>query len=107
MLIKGYSPYVSYLNYLQKKAENKRMAPQANHDSNYGYGNGDREGAEMSYFSSLATFRDVLQAPLQPLIDNLESETYETFERDLFKYERYEEALYRAMSSMLSLGCAL
>jgi type II protein arginine methyltransferase len=28
---------------------------------------------------------------LQPLMDNLQSGTYETFERDPVKYERYEE----------------
>ncbi len=40
-------------------------------------------------------YRDFLQAPLQPLQDNLESSTYETFERDAAKYAAYEEAVYR------------
>ena len=31
-------------------------------------------------------YLDYLQAPLQPLMDNLESQTYETFERDPVKY---------------------
>ena len=35
-------------------------------------------------------FLDYLQVPLQPLGDNLESQTYETFERDPVKYARYE-----------------
>ncbi|GAB4821351.1 hypothetical protein N2152v2_008397 [Parachlorella kessleri] len=46
------------------------------------------------------TYRDFLQArscPLQPLQDNLESATYETFERDATKYSTYEEAVYRAL----------
>lgn len=30
-------------------------------------------------------------------MDNLQSTTYETFERDPVKYERYEEAVYRAL----------
>ena len=30
-------------------------------------------------------YYDYLQAPLQPLMDNLESQTYETFERDPVK----------------------
>jgi hypothetical protein len=34
-----------------------------------------------------------VQAPLQPLQDNLELQTYETFERDLTKYTQYEEAV--------------
>lgn len=42
-----------------------------------------------------ADYRDLLQAPLQPLQDNLESSTYETFERDAAKYIAYEEAVYR------------
>lgn len=38
-----------------------------------------------------------LQSPLQPLQDNLESQTYETFERDGTKYTTYEEAVYRCL----------
>jgi protein arginine N-methyltransferase 5 len=44
-----------------------------------------------------AGYRDYLQAPLQPLQDNLESQTYETFERDGTKYSTYEEAVYRCL----------
>lgn len=44
-----------------------------------------------------ADYRDLLQAPLQPLQDNLESSTYETFERDAAKYNAYEEAVYRCV----------
>ena len=40
-----------------------------------------------------AGYRDYLQAPLQPLMDNLESATYETFEKDASKYACYEEAV--------------
>ena len=42
-------------------------------------------------------YRDFLQAPLQPLQDNLESQTYETFERDSPKYIAYEQAIYCAL----------
>jgi len=38
-----------------------------------------------------------LQAPLQPLQDNLESQTYETFEKDVTKYNCYQEAVRRAL----------
>lgn len=34
---------------------------------------------------------------LQPLMDNLESQTYETFEKDPVKYAQYKEAVYRAL----------
>ena len=33
----------------------------------------------------------------QPLSDNLESQTYEIFEKDPVKYTRYQEAVYRAL----------
>jgi hypothetical protein len=38
-----------------------------------------------------------LQAPLQPLQDNLELQTYETFEKDVQKYAQYEEAVLQAL----------
>jgi protein arginine N-methyltransferase 5 len=43
------------------------------------------------------TNRDFLQTPLQPLHNNLDSGTYETFERDNKKYEQYELAILRAL----------
>lgn len=36
-------------------------------------------------------YQDFLQKPLQPLMDNLGSSTYETFEKDPVKYRNYEE----------------
>ncbi|KZF19464.1 Skb1 methyltransferase [Xylona heveae TC161] len=44
-----------------------------------------------------AGYQDYLQAPLQPLADNLESITYEVFEKDPIKYEWYERAITRAL----------
>lgn len=41
--------------------------------------------------------RDVLQVPLQPLKDNLQSGTYEVFERDPVKYEEYRKAILQAI----------
>ncbi|EEC15894.1 Shk1 kinase-binding protein (Skb1), putative, partial [Ixodes scapularis] len=38
-------------------------------------------------------FEDHLQTPLQPLMDNLESVTYEVFEKDPVKYTEYQGAL--------------
>jgi hypothetical protein len=37
------------------------------------------------------------QAPLQPLQDNLESQTYETFEKDVTKYACYQAAVAAAL----------
>uniref|UniRef100_A0A7I4YC01 Protein arginine N-methyltransferase n=1 Tax=Haemonchus contortus TaxID=6289 RepID=A0A7I4YC01_HAECO len=40
---------------------------------------------------------DVLQVPLQPLADNLDSGVYNTFEQDPVKYRRYREAVELAI----------
>jgi protein arginine N-methyltransferase 5 len=42
-------------------------------------------------------YLDYLQAPLQPLQDNLENATYQVFEKDPVKYVQYEEAVYKAL----------
>ncbi|XP_032238768.2 protein arginine N-methyltransferase 5 [Nematostella vectensis] len=42
-------------------------------------------------------YEDYLQCPLQPLSDNLESQTYEIFERDPVKYAEYQKAIYEAL----------
>ncbi|MCL4145083.1 UNVERIFIED_CONTAM: hypothetical protein GTU68_061219, partial [Idotea baltica] len=43
-------------------------------------------------------FEDFLQSPLQPLMDNLESQTYEVFEKDPVKYLEYERAMVQALT---------
>ena len=47
-------------------------------------------------------YQDFLQSPLQPLTDNLESITYEVFEKDLVKYEWYERAIGAALQDLRS-----
>ncbi|KAK4490880.1 hypothetical protein RD792_001595 [Penstemon davidsonii] len=42
-------------------------------------------------------YRDYLQSPLQPLMDNLEAQTYETFEKDTIKYSQYQRAVAKAL----------
>ena len=44
-------------------------------------------------------YQDYLQSPLQPLTDNLESITYEVFEKDPVKYDLYERAIALALST--------
>lgn len=39
----------------------------------------------------------ILQSPLEPLVDNLQNETYKIFEQDSFKYEQYERAFIKAL----------
>ncbi|XP_024517472.1 protein arginine N-methyltransferase 5 isoform X2 [Selaginella moellendorffii] len=47
-------------------------------------------------------YRDFLQAPLQPLMDNLEAQTYETFEKDATKYDQYQNAVRAALVDRVS-----
>jgi type II protein arginine methyltransferase len=51
-----------------------------------------------------AGYQDYLQAPLQPLADNLESITYEVFEKDPIKYAWYEHAIARALEDWIAEG---
>jgi len=71
----GVLQYVQYLRFLHES----RFPPFDAH-----------ELEEIPYF-------DFLQAPLQPLMDNLESQTYETFEKDSTKYRQYQEAVLQAL----------
>eukprot|EP01091_Cochliopodium_minus_P015932 TRINITY_DN5805_c0_g1_i2.p1 TRINITY_DN5805_c0_g1~~TRINITY_DN5805_c0_g1_i2.p1 ORF type:complete len:381 (-),score=102.68 TRINITY_DN5805_c0_g1_i2:783-1925(-) len=70
----GLRVYVNYLNYLRTT-----RVPYT-----------EQEKFEYPY-------RDYLQVPLQPLMDNLESQTYEVFEQDPVKYAKYELAVYQAL----------
>ncbi|WWC86067.1 uncharacterized protein L201_000938 [Kwoniella dendrophila CBS 6074] len=45
-------------------------------------------------------YADYLQAPLQPLMDDLGSATYDIFERDPVKYRQYEEAITLALADL-------
>ncbi|KAL5699779.1 type II protein arginine methyltransferase [Ranunculus cassubicifolius] len=47
-------------------------------------------------------YRDFLQSPLQPLMDNLEAQTYETFEKDVVKYSQYQRAVCKALVDRVS-----
>ncbi|CAK9828995.1 Protein arginine N-methyltransferase 5 [Anthophora retusa] len=49
-------------------------------------------------------YEDYLQCPLQPLMDNLESQTYEIFEKDPVKYTQYQTAIYQAINEIASRG---
>ncbi|KAI4337395.1 hypothetical protein L6164_015819 [Bauhinia variegata] len=67
-------PYLDYVAYLYQ-----RMDPLP-----------EQERFELGY-------RDFLQSPLQPLMDNLEAQTYETFEKDAVKYIQYQRAVCKAL----------
>ncbi|KAK6534918.1 methyltransferase protein [Arthrobotrys megalospora] len=51
-----------------------------------------------------AGYQDYLQSPLQPLADNLESMTYEVFEKDPVKYNQYEKAVALALQDLHEQG---
>lgn len=68
------TPHLSYLRYLQRNQPPKTIIER--------FGGG---------------FQDYLQSPLQPLTDNLESITYEVFEKDPIKYAWYERAIAQAL----------
>ena len=74
--IKETTPHLNYIRNLQRKQPPRTTVER--------YGDG--------------YYQDFLQAPLQPLTDNLESITYEVFEKDPIKYDRYEKAVTRALS---------
>lgn len=47
-------------------------------------------------------YLDQLQRPLQPLADQLEFQTYETFEKDPIKYMQYQKAIFLALRNCIS-----
>ena len=51
-------------------------------------------------------YEDYLQTPLQPLMENLESQTYEIFEKDPIKYKEYQNAVYKALIDRVPEECA-
>ena len=53
---------------------------------------------------TLNNYLDVFQIPLQPLKDNLQSQTYECFEDDVAKYNLYEKALFEAFVNFKETG---
>lgn len=77
----GPTPHLEYLRYLQRKQPTKTLL--------------QRFGAG---------YQDYLQSPLQPLTDNLESITYEVFEKDPVKYDLYYQAIVQALSDWREQG---
>ena len=67
--------YLKYIRYLQRQGQ-----PPQTEMEKYGCG-----------------YQDYLQVPLQPLAHNLESMTYEVFEKDPVKYDLYEDAMRKAL----------
>ncbi|KAG6895339.1 hypothetical protein C0992_001761 [Termitomyces sp. T32_za158] len=70
----GEAAYMQYVQHLEKTSPAVQAAEKAGTVENFAQG-----------------YQDYLQAPLQPLMDNLQSVTYQTFEQDPVKYRQYEE----------------
>jgi protein arginine N-methyltransferase 5 len=79
--IKDPTPHLNYIRHLQRKQPSRTVAERC--------GSG---------------FQDFLQIPLQPLTDNLESMTYEVFEKDPVKYDLYEQAIRKALRDWVDQG---
>lgn len=45
----------------------------------------------------MVRWEDYLQIPLQPLADNLDTHTYNVFEKDPVKYDQYQKAIAQAL----------
>lgn len=54
------------------------------------------------FYRYAAGYEDYLQIPLQPLMDNLESTSYEVFEKDPVKYKEYQRAITKALEKFQS-----
>ncbi|KAI0049761.1 PRMT5-domain-containing protein [Auriscalpium vulgare] len=76
----GEAAYLQYVRHLEKTSPTVVQAKTPGTVENFARG-----------------YQDYLQAPLQPLMDNLQSVTYQTFEQDPVKYQKYEEAVYQAL----------
>ncbi|KAJ6505960.1 PRMT5-domain-containing protein [Mycena vulgaris] len=76
----GELAYSQYLRHLEKTSPAVQAAQTSGTVENFAQG-----------------YQDYLQAPLQPLMDNLQSVTYQTFEQDPVKYHNYEEAIFQAL----------
>jgi len=73
--------YQQYLDHLIKQASQEQVDP----------------------LKQFATgYEDFLQSPLQPLSDNLESSTYEVFEKDPVKYTEYHKAIQAALNDRIT-----
>jgi len=81
----GCSAYLQYLRHLRGRKEVASIL--------------DTEESDIEF-----NYLDSLQSALQPLGDNLEFCTYETFERDPVKYERYRRAVELALQDKISKG---
>lgn len=76
-------PYLQYIQHLRKRAE-------------------IAEALDTKEATLEEPYLDQLQRPLQPLADQLEFQTYETFEKDPVKYMQYQKATFFALRDTIA-----
>ncbi|CAK1548334.1 unnamed protein product [Leptosia nina] len=59
-----------------------------------------RPNASDPMLSYARGWEDYLQTPLQPLADNLDTHTYNVFEKDPIKYNQYQNAIVQALTDL-------
>lgn len=91
----GPQAYVQYVRHLEavalaipKAPNGGSTSPSSSIAAGFPSANGVKPNAVPQ---EMQNYSDWLQAPLQPLMDDLGSATYEVFERDPVKYRMYEE----------------
>jgi protein arginine N-methyltransferase 5 len=85
----GHLAYAQYVRHLERTSPAIIASNQAGTLENFAKGYWDYLQAPLQVIFSYHLYIQLIF--LQPLMDNLQSGTYETFERDPVKYERYEE----------------
>lgn len=56
-------------------------------------------------YSYSYAYEDLLQVPLQPLINDLDNNMYAVFEQDPIKYQQYEKAITKALTDRAKSNC--
>ncbi|ODQ48502.1 hypothetical protein PICMEDRAFT_14063 [Pichia membranifaciens NRRL Y-2026] len=89
------STFLSYIQYIVNSSYKSDLLPRL-HDFTIA-------ALQKSGISKSTLFSPyILQSPIEPIVDNLENETYKVFEQDSFKYEQYERAIMKALVDLHS-----
>ncbi len=89
----GPQAYIQYVRHLENSANSTPTNQSSTNSGAAGTSIPDPNNP-----TGMNNYMDWLQAPLQPLMDDLGSATYEVFEKDPVKYRLYEEAVFQALN---------
>ncbi|KAG9045040.1 methyltransferase protein [Tulasnella sp. UAMH 9824] len=94
----GHTAYQQYIRYLEKTSPYVVASETLGTVENFATGYWDFLQAPLQVSKANIKIQIPLIKPShKPLMDNLQSSTYEVFERDPVKYSKYEEAIYQAL----------